>query len=162
MLPQSWYNSTLRHFPGWVVLVLAEIKALWYTLWYKATCRNMQYAVPGAEWPSPSVPRPCPTSETIFSGGLPKMQKQLPIALNYLVLCTGMCPQPMSLHVCISPAASEWAVCKHKGRYFLLGQFFLGEHIMGEGAIIHILDVGRRLLHLNKIKFNFRWTFHSL
>lgn len=106
--------------------------------------------------PSPSVPRPCPTFETIFSGGLPKMQKQLPIALNYLVLYAGMCLQPVSLHVCISPATSERAVCKHKRRYFLPGQFSLGKNTVGEGGTIHILDVGPRLLHMNKNKFNFR------
>lgn len=84
------------------------------------------------------------------------MQKQLPSALNYLMLCAGMCLQPMSLRVCISPAASGRAVCKHRRRYFLPGQFSLGKNIVGEGGTIHILDVVQRLLHLNKNKLNFR------
>lgn len=59
---------------------------------------------------------------------------------------------PLSLHVCISPAASEQAVCKHNKRHFLPRQFSLGENIMDEGGAIHILDVGQRLLHLKKRK----------
>lgn len=43
-----------------------------------------------------------------------------------------------------------------RGDFFLPGQLSLRENIMGKGGTIHILDVGQRLLHLNKNKFNFR------
>ena len=76
-----------------------------------------------------------------------------------------MCLQPMTLHSSsISPAASEQAVCKCKRRHFLPGEFltFSGENMVSKVGTIHILDVGQRLLFLNKSKFNSKCIFHSL
>lgn len=155
-------SDTFALFPGWLGLGFSSNKG---PLVHTVVQSNLQeYAVccPWSWVTLCTVPRPCPTFETFFSGELPKIQKQLLNALSYLMLCAGVCLQPMSLHVCISPAAPEWAVCKHKGRYFLPGQFSLGDDIVGEGRTIHILDAGQRLLHPIKNKFCFRWTFHSL
>lgn len=96
------------------------------------------------------------------------MQKQLPIALHYLVHVQGCvyspCPCMRAAAVLVLLLLSK-LFASTRGDIFLPGElltFSSGENVMAEVGTIHILDVGQRLLFLNKSKFNFKCTFHSL